>query len=396
MRSEHFAALKPWLEDAGAVTRSPATSSRRCSNWPAWASRRAASTHDVMLYAFLLDAEPGGCALEEQARRRLDLKLGSAPEQHADIALELYHQLAPAVDGPRPAQAVRRHRAAADARAGAHGAHRHPHRSGGTEAALQPDGDGDRAAHRRNPRAGRQAVQHQLAAATGAGAVRGPEPARARRVRQGQGRSRPRPTCWRNWPRDHEIVRKVLEYRQLTKLKGTYVDALPALIDPRPGACTPASTRPARPPDGSRRSNPNLQNIPIRTELGREIRAAFVPREGWKLLVADYSQIELRLLAHMSGDPLLVEAFRNGEDIHTRTAAEVHGRAADDGDAGGAARRQGGELRHRLRHQRLRAGGAAGHLARRGREVHQELLRALRRACGVSSTRPSPRCGARA
>jgi DNA polymerase-1 len=72
-------------------------------------------------------------------------------------------------------------------------------------------------------------------------------------------------------------------------------------------------------------SNPNLQNIPIRTELGREIRAAFVPRAGWKLLAADYSQIELRLLAHMSGDPLLVEAFRAGEDIHTRTASEVLG-----------------------------------------------------------------------
>jgi DNA polymerase-1 len=72
-------------------------------------------------------------------------------------------------------------------------------------------------------------------------------------------------------------------------------------------------------------SNPNLQNIPIRTALGREIRAAFVPRDGWKLLVADYSQIELRLLAHMSGDELLVQAFRDGEDIHTRTAAEVMG-----------------------------------------------------------------------
>ena len=72
-------------------------------------------------------------------------------------------------------------------------------------------------------------------------------------------------------------------------------------------------------------SNPNLQNIPIRTELGREIRAAFVPRAGWKLIVADYSQIELRLLAHMSRDAVLVEAFRNGEDIHTRTAAEVFG-----------------------------------------------------------------------
>ncbi|MCL4554156.1 MAG: DNA polymerase, partial [Actinobacteria bacterium] len=70
-------------------------------------------------------------------------------------------------------------------------------------------------------------------------------------------------------------------------------------------------------------SNPNLQNIPIRTELGREIRAAFVPREGWKLLVADYSQIELRLLAHFSRDPVLLEAFRTGEAIHTRTASEV-------------------------------------------------------------------------
>jgi len=72
-------------------------------------------------------------------------------------------------------------------------------------------------------------------------------------------------------------------------------------------------------------SNPNLQNIPIRTELGRQIRAAFIPRAGWKLLVADYSQIELRLLAHMSGDAVLMEAFRRGEDIHARTAAEVFG-----------------------------------------------------------------------
>jgi DNA polymerase-1 len=72
-------------------------------------------------------------------------------------------------------------------------------------------------------------------------------------------------------------------------------------------------------------SNPNLQNIPIKTELGREIRAAFIPREGWKLVVADYSQIELRLLAHLSQDPVLIDAFQQGQDIHTRTAAEVMG-----------------------------------------------------------------------
>ena len=124
---------------------------------------------------------------------------------------------------------------------------------------------------------------------------------------------------------DHEIVRKVLEYRQLTKLKGTYVDALPALIDPRTGRLHTSFNQTGAATGRLSSSNPNLQNIPIRTALGREIRAAFVPRDGWKLLVADYSQIELRLLAHLSGDPLLVEAFRNGEDIHTRTAAEVMG-----------------------------------------------------------------------
>jgi len=123
----------------------------------------------------------------------------------------------------------------------------------------------------------------------------------------------------------HEIVRKVLAYRQLTKLKGTYVDALPALIDRRTGRLHTSFNQTGAATGRLSSSNPNLQNIPIRTELGREIRAAFVPRDGWKLIVADYSQIELRLLAHMSRDALLVEAFRNGEDIHTRTAAEVLG-----------------------------------------------------------------------
>jgi DNA polymerase-1 len=124
---------------------------------------------------------------------------------------------------------------------------------------------------------------------------------------------------------DYEIVRKALEYRQLTKLKGTYVDALPALIDRHTGRLHTSFNQTGAATGRLSSSNPNLQNIPIRTELGREIRAAFVPREGWKLVVADYSQIELRLLAHMSEDPLLMDAFRSGEDIHTRTASEVLG-----------------------------------------------------------------------
>jgi len=124
---------------------------------------------------------------------------------------------------------------------------------------------------------------------------------------------------------EHAIARKVLEYRQLTKLKGTYVDALPALIDPKTQRLHTTFNQVGAATGRLSSSNPNLQNIPIRTELGREIRAAFVPRPGWKLIVADYSQIELRLLAHMSKDAVLVDAFRNGEDIHTRTAAEVFG-----------------------------------------------------------------------
>ncbi len=128
-----------------------------------------------------------------------------------------------------------------------------------------------------------------------------------------------------NLAEEYRIARKVLEYRQLTKLKGTYVDALPALIDPFTERLHTTFNQSGAATGRLSSANPNLQNIPIRTELGREIRAAFVPRPGWKLVVADYSQIELRLLAHMSHDAVLVDAFRNGEDIHTRTAAEVFG-----------------------------------------------------------------------
>ena len=122
----------------------------------------------------------------------------------------------------------------------------------------------------------------------------------------------------------HHIAQTVLDYRQITKLKGTYVDALPLLMDPRGRVHT--TFNPAGAATGRlSSSNPNLQNIPVRTDLGRDIRAAFVPEPGWVLLAADYSQIELRLLAHFSGDPVLVDAFLHNEDIHTRTASEVFG-----------------------------------------------------------------------
>lgn len=123
----------------------------------------------------------------------------------------------------------------------------------------------------------------------------------------------------------HEVPRLVLDYRQLSKLKSTYVDALPVLLDPKTQRVHTTFNQTGTTTGRLSSTNPNLQNIPIRTELGREIRAAFIAEAGHVLLSADYSQIELRLLAHFSEDPLLVEAFRRGDDIHTLTAAQVFG-----------------------------------------------------------------------
>jgi DNA polymerase I len=129
----------------------------------------------------------------------------------------------------------------------------------------------------------------------------------------------------------HEVPRLVLEYRHLSKLKSTYIDQLPLMADADSRVHT--TFQAAAVATGRLSSvNPNLQNIPIRTELGREIRAAFTSSPGTQLLSADYSQIELRLLAHFSGDPLLVRAYQNDEDIHTLTASEVFGVPAETMD----------------------------------------------------------------
>jgi DNA polymerase-1 len=123
--------------------------------------------------------------------------------------------------------------------------------------------------------------------------------------------------------RVHELPKKVIEFRELTKLKSNYADVLPRLIHPESGRLHTRFCQTGTATGRLSSSNPNLQNIPIRTELGREIRAAFVAAPGSLLLSADYSQIELRILAHLSEDAVLVEAFRRGEDIHSRTAQEV-------------------------------------------------------------------------
>ena len=124
----------------------------------------------------------------------------------------------------------------------------------------------------------------------------------------------------------HPFVEKVLEYRSLSKLKSTYVDALPALVNPRDGRIHTSYNQAVAATGRLSSNNPNLQNIPIRTERGREIRKAFVPRNGnYLLLAADYSQIELRIIAHLSQDKGMVDAFTHGLDIHTATAAKVYG-----------------------------------------------------------------------
>jgi DNA polymerase-1 len=121
----------------------------------------------------------------------------------------------------------------------------------------------------------------------------------------------------------HELPVLLMEYRELAKLESTYIDALPALVNPHTGRLHTSFNQTVAATGRLSSSEPNLQNIPIRRELGRDIRRGFVPRKGWLFLGADYSQIELRLLAHLSDDPAFVDAFRSGGDIHRQTAALI-------------------------------------------------------------------------
>jgi DNA polymerase-1 len=123
----------------------------------------------------------------------------------------------------------------------------------------------------------------------------------------------------------HELPAAILAYRRLAKLKSTYVDALPRLVNPETGRIHPSFHQTGAATGRLSCTDPNLQNIPIRTDEGVRIREAFIPAEGMTLLSADYSQVELRILAHYSGDESLIEAFEKGEDVHRRTAAEVAG-----------------------------------------------------------------------
>lgn len=278
--------------------------------------------HDVMLYAFLLAADPSACTCEVLAEKFLDRKLGVNADSRADCALELYGQLAPVIEArgfrkiydeidlPLVLVLDRMERA---------GVTVDPAQLRVLSGRL--DTDMARLAQEIHRLAGApfNINSPQQLAKVLYEDLKLPAP-----VRYGRGKTTSTAAdILEDLAAEHEIARLVLEFRQLSKLKGTYIDALPALIRKDTGRIHTTFNQAGAATGRLSSSNPNLQNIPIRTELGREIRAAFVPREGWQMVVADYSQIELRLLAHMSEDPVLVSAFRNGEDIHTRTAAEV-------------------------------------------------------------------------
>jgi DNA polymerase-1 len=279
---------------------------------------------DVSLYGFLLEADPGACALERLVERRLDLRAGPRADERASLIHELNELLRPELDrrGLRklydeielPLTSVLARMEHTGIRIDASELAR---LSGLMDATLT------RLTMEIYALAGRE---FNIASPQQLGRVLFEEMHLPAPVRYGKGKTiSTAADVLEGLAADHEIVRHVLEYRQVSKLKGTYVDALPALIDPATGRLHTSFNQMGAATGRLSSSNPNLQNIPIKTELGREIRAAFIPRDGWKLVVADYSQIELRLLAHMSQDPVLIDAFRRGEDIHTRTAAEVMG-----------------------------------------------------------------------
>ncbi|MFO8237513.1 MAG: DNA polymerase I [Prochlorococcaceae cyanobacterium] len=139
---------------------------------------------------------------------------------------------------------------------------------------------------------------------------------------------------------DHPVVPLVLEHRTLSKLRSTYVDALPALVEPETGRVHTDFNQAVTATGRLSSSNPNLQNIPVRTEFSRRIRKAFLPAEGWTLLSADYSQIELRILAHLSGEEVLIKAYRSGDDVHALTARLLLEKAPGE-EVSGAERRLG-------------------------------------------------------
>ena len=194
---------------------------------------------------------------------------------------------------------------------------------------------------------------------------------------------------------EHPIVEKVERWRELTKLVQTYLEQLPGRDRRRTAACTRRCCRPTRRPGRLASINPNLQNIPIRSEIGREIRACFIAEPGNVLISVDYSQVELRVLAHIAGEDVLKDIFRRGEDVHTETAAAVFDTPPDELTVGDALEGQDGQLRDRLRALRVRARRPAADRAGGGAGVHRPLPGAVPRGRAVHGRRDHAGRGAR-
>ena len=313
--------LKPILEDAGRIKIAHDVKSLQLA-LARFGIEAQGFRHDLLLYSFLLCADPAACSSEVLAERYLDRKLGPAAEQHADLAFTLAERLIPEIDqeGFRKIyEEIDLPLASVLARMEQTGIRIEPRQL--KILSEQLDADIQRLSAEIYDLAGKP---FNINSPVQLGKILFEEMNLPAPVKYGKGKTiSTAADVLEGLAAEHEIARKVLDYRQLTKLKGTYIDALPTMIDPKTLRLHTTFNQAGAATGRLSSSNPNLQNIPIRTELGREIRATFVPREGWRLVVADYSQIELRLLAHMSHDPVLVEAFRQGEDIHARTAAEV-------------------------------------------------------------------------
>ncbi len=280
--------------------------------------------HDVCLYAFQLDADPSACGFDRLVLRHLEYRFGGELERQATYLIELFHTLYSKIEARSLGKLYR------DVDVPLAGVLARMEREGIRVDRVELNRLSDlmeteitRLTTEIHAIAGRE---FNISSPQQLGRVLFEDLGLPSPVKYGKGKIiSTAADVLEELAEAHEIARKVLEYRQLTKLKGTYVDALPALIDRSTGRIHTSFNQAGAATGRLSSSNPNLQNIPIKTNLGREIRAAFIPRDGWQLVVADYSQIELRLLAHMSHDPVLMDAFRNGEDIHTRTAAEVMG-----------------------------------------------------------------------
>ena len=278
--------------------------------------------HDVFLYSFLLNADPGGSSPEILAERYLDRKLNAAAEQQAETSLTLFNILRPQVEQANlvsvydlidlplaPVLATMEENGILINTAAL--------------AALSKrlDAEIEQIAGQIYELAGKT---FNINSPQQLGKVLFEDMVLPAPFKYGKGKViSTAADVLESLAPNYPIAQLVLDYRQIAKLKGTYVDALPLLIRPSTGRLHTTFNQAGAATGRLSSSNPNLQNIPIRTETGREIRAAFIPDPGWQLVTADYSQIELRLLADMSQDPVLLGAFRKGEDIHTRTAAEV-------------------------------------------------------------------------